>query len=442
MLSVNKLVTRIGASVMVCALLGLSACRQEPVIQPGSGSVLEFDICPKALALPDPQRGFQGLRGWVFFNFDFREEYDGMTSEQAAFAVRLNRALAAQGVLLVVVPVPARGGVNPSVLYLNDPKQAAFSPAAIKTYYDAYVGELERSGVAAVNVLAEASAFDAHGGQTFFKRDLHWTPEGANVVAQATARKIRQRLGDSLPKTEQMLTRNPHDQTHSGAFLNNWFYSFCKEFFPPEPVGDYTVSRPQGTSQAAEVVQAGSSFGGAPFDQGFLGVALQSEVANVSVGNGGAFYALESYLGTRAYQDKRPKVLVWEFPGAVGVNGRAQRRLLAGASGICKGDTVTFEETTAARGQAIRLPEAADAATHYLTFSFSDTKVLYFESVLRYRDGTSETLEFYRPDQTAKRNEGRYFTTLTDSATVLQKIELTLPETATGEVTVQVCRAP
>ena len=99
-------------------------------------------------------------------------------------------------------------------------------------------------------------------------------------MAQATAREIRQRLGDSLPKTEQILTRNSGDQTHSGAFLNNWFYSFCKEFFPPEPVGDYTVSRSQGTSQAAEVVQAGSSFGGAPFDQGFLGVALQSEVAN------------------------------------------------------------------------------------------------------------------------------------------------------------------
>ena len=66
MLPVKKLITRVSASVMVCTLLGLSACRQEPVVQPGAG-VLEFDICPKALALPDPQRGFQGLQGWVFF---------------------------------------------------------------------------------------------------------------------------------------------------------------------------------------------------------------------------------------------------------------------------------------------------------------------------------------------------------------------------------------
>ena len=165
-------------------------------------------------------------------------------------------------------------------------------------------------------------------------------------------------------------------------------------------------------------------------------------MSNVSVGNGGAFFALESYLGSRAYQDKRPKVLVWEFPGAVRVNGYAQRRLLAGASGICKGDAVTLENTTAVKAQTLRLPEAADAATHYLTFSFGDTKVRYFGSVLRYRDGASEALEFYRPDQTAERNEGRYFTTLTDTPTTLQEIELTFPEAATGEVTVQVCRTP
>ena len=106
--------------------IGLSACGNKQTAPATLTGVREFDICPEALALPDPQRGFQGLGGWVFFNFDFRETYEAMTPEQAAFAIRLNRALAAQGVLLVVVPVPARGGVRPSALYLGDPRQAAF----------------------------------------------------------------------------------------------------------------------------------------------------------------------------------------------------------------------------------------------------------------------------------------------------------------------------
>ena len=113
----------------------------------------------------------------------------------------------------------------------------------------------------------------------------------------------------------------------------------------------------------------GSSFSGAPFDQGFLGVALQSEVDNVSVGNGGAFFALESYLQTRNYQHKRPRVLVWELPGAGGpVDSYAQRRLLAGVYGVCKDSAVAFEQTKAAKTQTVRLPKGVDAATHYLTF--------------------------------------------------------------------------
>ena len=38
-------------------------------------------------------------------------------------------------------------------------------------------------------------------------------------MAQAAAGKIRQRLGDSLPQTEQILTRNPSDKTHRGKFF-------------------------------------------------------------------------------------------------------------------------------------------------------------------------------------------------------------------------------
>lgn len=428
-------------TVLVLLLAILGSCRQDTVITPNPDELLEFEVCPQALALPDSKRGFQGLQGWFFFNYDFREKYETITPEQASFVVQLNRAFVTQGVLLVVVPVPARGAIKPSVLYLADLKQVAFSPAAIQDYYDAYIETLEQNGVAVVNVLAQAIAFDARGGQTFFKRDLHWTPEGANMVAQATAREIQKRLSEPLTETPLVLERKPRDQAHPGRFMNNWLYGACKMTLPPEPLGDYTVSRPRG-AEAAEVVQAGSSFGGQPFDQGFLGVALQSKVSNVSVGNGGALFALESYLESRDYQKARPRVLVWEFPAAGGALGvSAQRRLLAGAYGICTADAAQFQQTTAADTKTIFLTQPANAPEHYLTFAFNDPSLLHFEASLHYKDGSSETLVFNRPEQIASRNQGRYFTTLLNIPTALETIELNIPAT-TGEVSVQVCRTP
>lgn len=421
----------------------LSACKVAPVAEPVASGDLEFDVCPAAHSLPDARRAFQGLDGWFFFNHDFRETYEIMAPGQSDFVVQLSRAFATQGVLLVVVPVPGRGAIRPAALYLDDPKQAAYSPTVARANYDAYISTLEQNGVAAVDVMAVATAFDASGGQTFFKRDLHWTPEGSNAVAQVTAERIRRTIDKPLAKAQLTLSRNPYDKTHPGRFINNWLYSTCRITLPPEPLGDYTVSRSPADVQTAEVVQAGSSFGGSPFDQGFLGVALQSEVANVSVGNGGVFFALESYLQTRSYRKERPRVLVWEYPvGAQALSRAAQRRLLAGTYGTCGGNDVNFEWLGTAKSRVIYPDNPVDAAEHYLTLSFSDLSLLHFSVTLGYGGGLEEVLEFNRPEQTAEQNQGRFFTTLLDTSVELESVALEVPTAAKGQVTVQVCRNP
>lgn len=430
--------------ILITALLFmLAACSTERT--PGLQRALEFDICRDALELPAPKRAFQGYDGWFFFNHEFKEDYKMLTPEQAGFVTELNRAFATQGVRLIAVPVPGRAAIRPGVLYPGDPKQRAFSPAAARAYYANYLKILQRNGVAAVDVMAVAGAFDAAGGQTFFKRDLHWTPEGAQAVAQETAKIIYRAVESPLPTTPLKLTRNPYDKEHQGRFINNWLRVSCGYDLPPEPLGDYTVSRLQkGQGRLPEVVQAGSSFGGSPFDVGFLSVALQSEVLNVSVGNGGALFALESYLATDTYQKNRPQVLVWEYPAFWrSLTKTAQRRLLAGAYGVCSGDAVRFEHRSTVANRVIRpATSVPNTEQHYLTLSFEDLSLLHFGVTLRYQDGFKETLKLHQPEQVAKRNQGRYFVTLSATATSLKEIGLELPDTATGKVTVQVCHNP
>ena len=421
----------------------LSSCMQkvpqEPVPQEQTP---RFEVCAEALALPDAQRAFQGLDGWFFFNYDLKEAHEMMTPEQVAFIAKLNRVFANKGILLVV-PVPNRGAVRPEALYLADPKQAAFSPASLRANFDAFVQSLEQQGVATVNVLAEAIAFDASGGQTFFKRDLHWTPEGANMIAKVVASKISDRLAEPLPQLPFVLTRNPNDQTYTGLFINHWIRSACGYGFPPEPLGDYTVTSPATATKPVEVVQLGSSHSKPPFDKGFLSVALQSPVANMAVGNGGVFFSLENYLASDDYLQAPPTVLVWEFPAsAAPIDALAQRRLLAASYGICSGTTKKFERTVSADDPVLSFEDDVSVADTYLTFSFSDLSLLNFKAILRYGDGQEETLAFDRPEQIAEFNQGRFFTTLLKSAQSLEAVSLQVMPERAGTVKVQLCQTP
>lgn len=422
----------------------LSGCRQEALQEPiPQEQTPQFEVCAEALALPDHQRAFQGLKGWFFFAHDFRETYEVMAPEQVAFIAELNRVFASKGILLVLVPVPDRAAVSPDILYLADPKQAAFSPATLRANFDAFVQSLEERGVATVNVLAEAIAFDASGGQTFFKRDLHWTPEGANMIAKVVAAKINDRLAEPLPQLPLALTRNPSDQTYTGLFINHWIRSACGYGFPPEPLGDYTVTPPATATKPVEVVQLGSSHSKPPFDKGFLSVALQSPVADMAVGNGGIFFSLENYLASSDYLQAPPAVLVWEIPaGAAPIDALAQRRLLAASYGICSGTPRKFERTVAVDDPSLTFENGFSSADTYLTFSFSDLSLLTFKASLRYGDGREETLAFDRPEQIAERNQGRFFTTLLENAGPLEEISLKIVPKRAGTVKVQLCQSP
>lgn len=418
----------------------LSACARDPV---RSGGVLEFEICREALQLPPEKQASQGYDGWFFFQHDLRET-EG-TLQQTHFIAEMSRALAAQGVALVLTPIPSRGVVTPQFLYPADSTQAAFSSAEAEEHYNDFLRSLRESGVTVLDVLAVARAFDAGGGQTFFKRDGHWTPEGSDAVARETAKLVRQVSGD-LPTAKLKLTREPGTKPFKGSFIADWLYGACGYTLPAEPLGSYTLSSTSGSSPATkrEVVLAGTSFSVSPFYVGSLDAALQTDVLNVSIGGGGLLFPLETYFLSDVYKAHRPQVVVWEFPiSAAALVTDERRRLLAAVYGAC-GDAAQFQQTRPVNtlGVIDVSGEELKAADHYLSFTFSDPSITGLGVTLRYRNGLEETLNHYAPRLEAEANRGHFFTTLASQTSPLKEIELAVPASVSGELTLQVCRVP
>lgn len=319
---------RLLASLSLGALFILGACQLAPTKEEQPpGSELKYAVCDKALALPSKRRAFQGYDGWFYFEHDLTEHYPFY--EQTKFFAELSAKLRAKGTTLVLLPVPGRALIKPETLLLKDMTQAAFDPLEATGAFATFVSTLRSQGVETFDTLEAASAYDKAGGQTFFRRDLHWRSEGANAVFTGLANQIKQ-LEPALPQFPVTLARSAADNLHHGQFINSWTMDNCGYFLPAEPQGVYTVTPSQKDVSRADVVLVGSSFSIPPYGYDFLASALQSRVFNVAVGSGGVLVSLERYLGSSAFTNYTPSVLVWEFPLFAPVfTAEDQQRILA-----------------------------------------------------------------------------------------------------------------
>ena len=433
---------RTGVYAMFCALLlGLSACRRDVVIPSNPSGVLEFKVCQQALATLPKRGGYQGYQGWFYFTHDFWTSYPNL--QETDFFVRMKEVLKSQGVELVLMPVASNGMVNPEFLYREDPQQAAFSATQAQTDYESFVATLRAGGLEVIDALAAMQTYSAAGGQPSFKRDDHWAPDGANAVLKEAAHTIK-RLAPRLPASDVKLTRVSPDSPYYGEHINSWLNDLCGHHLPPEPLKNYVVAPSTAGDKTAEVVQTGTSFSIPPYDPGFLSVWLQSPVYNASMGGGGLVYPLEAYLRGDVYTAHHPKVIVWEFPLWVHPLVEPQKRkLIAAAYGLCHGGKVAFQKTYRAQSTlSIADFPALTGSGHYLSFTFSDLAMTRFEVDLRYRGVEPDTFSISHPRPDASVNSGRFFAMLRDTPAPLESLTVSLPETVTGKVTVQLCQVP
>ena len=91
---------------------------------------------------------------------------------------------------------------------------------------------MRAGGVEVVDALAAMQAYSDAGGKVFFKRDVHWTPDGANAVFKEVADVVK-RVTPTLPASNIKLTRVSPDTPYYGKHINSWLNNYCGYHFAP-----------------------------------------------------------------------------------------------------------------------------------------------------------------------------------------------------------------
>ena len=199
---------------------------------------------------------FQGEQGFYYYGDELSGRWMNRpwNEARAAFvpaAAALAAALKTHGVTLVMAPVPPRSFAQPR-LNLQNPTQKAFDLPGAQGFYRALVSDLRAAGLPTADLLAPALA---QGDAGVFRQDIHWTPEGAQAAARATADAVRaagQKAGSApfVSLRAGTLTRQVQDQPVLGQIQ-----TLCGLTVPPETYSDYQAV------PAAPLVAGAGNFG-------------------------------------------------------------------------------------------------------------------------------------------------------------------------------------
>ncbi len=216
--AVWKKPTWLAVSLLSMTLV-LGGCRDEPETKQWSAEV-EPHLAPEvagarwtpyfadlAAAAPANQV-IEGSDGWLYFAPEIRHlgldqfwgdaaaevsrAEDPANADPLAAIVDFKEQLAAAGVRLIFVPVPAKAAVYPSPL----PGDAPGTPSVLEradAMDAAFLKALTEAGVETIDLVPSFLIGRDRGPRLFCQQDTHWAPRGAQVAAD----RIAQVIGDT-----------------------------------------------------------------------------------------------------------------------------------------------------------------------------------------------------------------------------------------------------
>ena len=256
-----------------------------------------------------------GEDGWLFSKEEFEAPIKRTPelAEAIAGIAGVRDRLAGMGVTLVVVPLPAKADVYSE--FLGD----RAVPERLAGLYADFRQRLDDIGVATVETrrpLLDAKA----GGALFLKRDTHWTPLGAEVVAAAVGQALGRRDGDYALTDADPVER----EGDLAKFIVTGALTEAVGLGPEAVVPRTAVA----SGTAADAVDIFGSDSAIPFaltgtsysanaQWSFaeaLKSALGADVLNVAEEGLGPVAPMRKYLASEVLRDTPPEVVIWEFP--------------------------------------------------------------------------------------------------------------------------------
>ncbi len=262
-----------------------------------------------------------GRDQWLFSDEEFNPtaNADQLMQDNLALIRGVRDTLQRQNIELVLAIVPAKARVYAE--YLGKETPASLHGELFNQFH----AQARQANVFAPDLLAPLEQAKARG-QVFLRTDTHWTPMGAEVVAQSIAEGVkRQQLLDSQPQA--YITEAGKTAPYKGDLTN---------FLPLDPLFSNLLPTPDNLQQrttrpaqaegddgdalfadsAIPVALVGTSYSANP-NWNFLGAlqqALHSDVANYAEDGHGPLLPMLKYLQSDAFKNAPPQVVVWEFP--------------------------------------------------------------------------------------------------------------------------------
>ncbi|MFB4393452.1 MULTISPECIES: alginate O-acetyltransferase [unclassified Pseudomonas] len=262
-----------------------------------------------------------GREQWLFTDEEFKPTAgaEQLMQENLALVRGIRDTLQRQGTQLVLAIVPAKTRLYPE--YLDKEQPASLHSELFNQFH----AQVRQANVFAPDLLAPLEQAKARG-QVFLRTDTHWTPMGAEVVAQALAEAVgRQKLLSGEPQA--YITEAGASAPYKGDLTN---------FLPLDPLFSNLLPKPDTLQQrstrpvSAEneagdalfadtqipVALVGTSYSANPH-WNFLGAlqqALRSDVASYAEDGHGPLLPMLKYLQSDAFKEHPPQVVVWEFP--------------------------------------------------------------------------------------------------------------------------------
>jgi len=253
-----------------------------------------------------------GTDGWLFTAEEIRPMHDAMTVPLARIA-SVQAIVAAMGAKLVIIPVPGKLDIYAS-------HRSTEAAAGIAALYDGLLAGLTAQGTPALD--ARTALTTAAASQpAFFRTDTHWTPAGAEAVAEALAASGLITPGDTAFAIDRAA-----EKTFTGDLVS---YVTTDAIAPllglkPEAAVPYTALPDAATgpldifagAAAGSIVLVGTSYSADPtwsFAEA-LKLALGRDVLNQAVEGQGPLQPMLDYLASDEFRVAPPEVVIWEMP--------------------------------------------------------------------------------------------------------------------------------
>ena len=273
----------------------------------------------------------QGKDGWLFRTEDDLLMRYGLTPESFQAIAGISRFLDTLGVRLVMVPLPPRGLMAWSKL--PDSHAAGANRDVAGFSYQALLADLRGRGVVVPDL--GQLVYQPLEQPFYFRRDHHWTPYGARMVAELTAQAIRELPAyEELPRT-QMNTQQEGILRKSGTYAEA-VKRICGFSYPEQVIPRFTTSVEAaggadlfGDAQKPRILLAGTSNSDPAYNfAGFLAQSLEVDVFNAAVAGGGLAASMVQLLADPEFRQDPPDILVWEMPAYSNFNDEAMYRQL------------------------------------------------------------------------------------------------------------------